>query len=92
MDTSLLKKLSLSLLALAFASTPLWSYAQQNARLAAQVVDDHAEHIFYGSGAMGMALVVVDNNQQVFRSFGETKPGSDIRPREDSVVRIASLT
>lgn len=92
MDTSLLKKLSLSLLALAFASTPLGSHAQTTARLASQVVDDHAEHIFYGSGAMGMALVVVDNNQQVFRSFGETKPGSDLRPREDSVVRIASLT
>src|SRR5476649_654314 len=91
MDTGLLKKISLSLLAMAFATTPLLSHAQ-NARLASQVVDDYAEHIFYGSGAMGMALVVVDNNQQVFRSFGETRPGSDIRPREDSVIRIASLT
>lgn len=91
MDNGLLKKFSLSLLAMAFASAPLLSHAQ-NARLASQVVDDYAEHIFYGSGAMGMALVVVDNQQQVFRSFGETRPGSDIRPREDSVIRIASLT
>ncbi|QUI98739.1 hypothetical protein KCP74_24770 [Salmonella enterica subsp. enterica] len=26
----------------------------------------HAEHIFYGSGATGMALVVIDGNQRVF--------------------------
>lgn len=91
MDTRLLKKFSLSLLALAFASLPALSQAQSQ-RLASQVVDDHAEHIYYGSGAMGMAIVVVDNNQQVFRSFGETKPGSGLRPREDSLIRIASLT
>lgn len=91
MDTRLLKKFSFSLLAIAFASIPLLAQAQTQ-RLASQVVDQHAEHIFYGSGAMGMALVVVDNNQQVFRSFGETKPGSGTRPREDSLIRIASLT
>jgi D-alanyl-D-alanine-carboxypeptidase/D-alanyl-D-alanine-endopeptidase len=91
MDVGLLKKLSFSLLAMVCASIPLLSQAQ-NQRLASQVVDDHAEHIFYGSGAMGMAMVVIDHNQQVFRSFGETRAGSNLRPREDSLIRIASLT
>jgi D-alanyl-D-alanine-carboxypeptidase/D-alanyl-D-alanine-endopeptidase len=91
MDTRLLKKFSLSLLAIAFASMPVLSQAQTQ-KLASQVVDEHAEHIFYSSGAMGMALVVVDKNQQVFRSFGETRAGSGQRPREDSLIRIASLT
>jgi len=56
------------------------------------VVDSAAEHIFYNSGAVGMALVVIDNNQSVFRSFGETQPGNNTRPRPDSQIRIASLT
>ena len=91
MDTRSLKKFTLSLLAMAFASMPMLSQAQTQ-RLASQVVDDHAEHIFFNSGAMGMALVIVDNKQHLFRSFGETKAGSGIRPRENSLIRIASLS
>ncbi|EEI1842515.1 D-alanyl-D-alanine-carboxypeptidase/endopeptidase AmpH [Salmonella enterica] len=56
------------------------------------IVDRYAEHIFYGSGATGMALVVIDGNQRVFRSFGDTRPGNNVRPQLDSVIRIASLT
>jgi D-alanyl-D-alanine-carboxypeptidase/D-alanyl-D-alanine-endopeptidase len=59
---------------------------------ASDVVDRYANHIFYGSGATGMALVAIDGNQRVFRSFGETRPGNNIHPQLDSVVRIASLT
>ncbi|AGR57518.1 TPA: D-alanyl-D-alanine-carboxypeptidase/endopeptidase AmpH [Salmonella bongori] len=59
---------------------------------ASDIVDRYAEHIFYGSGATGMALVVIDGNQRVFRSFGETRPGNNVRPQLDSVIRIASLT
>ncbi len=40
----------------------------------ADIVDRYAEHIFYVSGATGMALVVIDGNQRVFRSFGDTRP------------------
>ncbi|WP_432803311.1 serine hydrolase [Escherichia coli] len=40
----------------------------------------------------GRALVVIDGNQRVFRSYGETRPGNNVRPQLDSVVRIASLT
>lgn len=39
-----------------------------------------------------MALVVIDGNQRVFRSYGETRHGNNVRPQLDSVVRIASLT
>lgn len=59
---------------------------------AAEVVDRYANHIFYGSGATGMALVVIDGNQRIFRSFGETRPGNNQRPQLDSVIRIASIT
>jgi D-alanyl-D-alanine-carboxypeptidase/D-alanyl-D-alanine-endopeptidase len=48
--------------------------------------------IYYGSGATGMAMVVIDGNQRVFRSFGETRPGNNVHPQLDSVIRIASLT
>ncbi|MDT3411012.1 D-alanyl-D-alanine-carboxypeptidase/endopeptidase AmpH [Kosakonia cowanii] len=59
---------------------------------ASEIVDRYANHIFYGSGATGMAMVVIDGNQRVFRSFGETRPGNNVRPQLDSVVRIASLS
>ena len=39
-----------------------------------------------------MALVVIDGNQRVFRSFGETRPGNNVHPQLDSVIRIASIT
>lgn len=93
MDKPLLKTLSSSLLAIACAAMPVSSHAlQQTELLSSQVVDNYAEHIFYNSGASGMALVVIDGNQQVFRSFGDTRPGDDVRPRKDSLIRIASLT
>jgi ABC-type uncharacterized transport system fused permease/ATPase subunit len=47
---------------------------------ASDIVDRYADHIFYGSGATGMALVVIDGNQRVFRSYGETRPGNNVRP------------
>ncbi|MCA4825398.1 MAG: D-alanyl-D-alanine-carboxypeptidase/endopeptidase AmpH [Serratia rubidaea] len=61
-------------------------------RLTSQIVDQYAEHIFYNSGATGMALVAIDGNQVVNRSFGDTRPGNNQRPRPDSLIRIASIT
>ena len=52
---------------------------------ASDIVDRYADHIFYGSGATGMALVVIDGNQRVFRSYGETRPGNNVRPQLDPV-------
>lgn len=91
METKPLKQFSSSLLVAALFALPAQSYAQAE-HLAAQIVDQHAEHIFYNSGAMGMALVVIDNNQVVNRSFGETRAGNNVRPRQDSLIRIASIT
>ncbi|SEL18960.1 D-alanyl-D-alanine-carboxypeptidase / D-alanyl-D-alanine-endopeptidase [Kosakonia sacchari] len=59
---------------------------------ASDIVDRYANHIYYGSGATGMAMVVIDGNQRVFKSYGETRPGSNVRPQLDSVIRIASLS
>lgn len=59
---------------------------------AADVTDRYANHIFYGSGATGMAIVVIDGNQRLFRSFGETRPGNNQPPQLDSVIRFASIT
>lgn len=83
--------LSTLLLALGLSAAPLASQAA-DAQLTSQIVDQYAEHIFFNSGATGMALVVIDNNQIVNRSFGDTKPGNDLRPRPDSLIRIASIT
>ncbi|WP_448511592.1 D-alanyl-D-alanine-carboxypeptidase/endopeptidase AmpH [Photorhabdus laumondii] len=72
-----------------------WEVFEGNARtkkLASQLVDQYAQDIFNSSNAQGMAMVVIDNNQTVYRSFGETRPGSGIRPKPDSIIRIASLT
>ncbi|VEC00354.1 D-alanyl-D-alanine-carboxypeptidase/endopeptidaseAmpH precursor [Cedecea lapagei] len=79
---------------LAAALLPALSFAQPSPspEFAADVVDRYANHIYYGSGATGMAIVVIDGNQRVFRSFGETRPGNNVRPQLDSVIRIASLT
>ena len=60
--------------------------------LASDIADRYANLIYYGSGATGMALVVIDGNQRVFRSFGETRPGNNVRPQLDSVIRVASIT
>ncbi len=82
------------LLALMVSLLPLKSMAQvaPDPLLASQIVDRYAEHIFYGSGATGMALVAIDGNQRVFTSFGDTRPGNNVRPQKDSLIRIASLS
>jgi D-alanyl-D-alanine-carboxypeptidase/D-alanyl-D-alanine-endopeptidase len=48
--------------------------------------------LFLQSGSTGMVLVVVRNNQVFFRGYGETAPGSQQIPTQDSVVRLCSLT
>lgn len=94
LDVISLKTSARVLLALLSVALPLKGMAQiaPDPLLASQIVDRYAEHIFYGSGATGMALVAIDGNQQVFTSLGETRPGNNIRPQKDSVIRIASLS
>ncbi|MBB1200486.1 D-alanyl-D-alanine-carboxypeptidase/endopeptidase AmpH [Enterobacteriaceae bacterium 89] len=84
----------LLLAALCAASVPVVQAAQTSPdpAFASDIVDRVANHIYFGSGATGMALVVIDGNQRVFRSFGETRPGNNVHPQLDSVIRIASLS
>ncbi|PHM45112.1 hypothetical protein Xmau_01320 [Xenorhabdus mauleonii] len=61
-------------------------------RMALALVDQYSQSIFDEGSPLGMAMVVIDNNQVVHRSFGETYPGSGVKPRQDSLIRIASIT
>ncbi|SFN36087.1 serine hydrolase [Xenorhabdus japonica] len=61
-------------------------------KMATALVDQYSQSIFDEGNPLGMAMVVIDNNQVVHRSFGETYPGSGVRPRRDSLIRIASIT
>jgi D-alanyl-D-alanine-carboxypeptidase/D-alanyl-D-alanine-endopeptidase len=48
--------------------------------------------LFADSGAVGMVVVVVRDDQVFFHGYGETAPNSSIVPSADSVVRLCSLT
>ncbi len=48
--------------------------------------------LFLRSGATGMVLVIVRNDQVFFHGYGETAPNSHQVPTADSVVRLCSLT
>ncbi|MDC9594056.1 D-alanyl-D-alanine-carboxypeptidase/endopeptidase AmpH [Xenorhabdus sp. IM139775] len=61
-------------------------------KMAAVLVDQYSQSIFNEGDPLGMAMVVIDNNQVIHRSFGETYPGSGVRPQQDSLIRIASIT
>jgi len=89
-----LKKHASLILALAGSLYSLCSQAQANPspELTSQITDRYANQIFHGTRAAGMAVMVIDGNQRVFSSLGETRPGNRIRPKKDSLVRIASLS
>lgn len=55
-------------------------------------INHYADLIFANSTATGMALVVIDGDQQFFTSRGETQPGSGVVPQKNSLIRIASLS
>jgi len=48
--------------------------------------------LFLQSGATGMVLVVVRDNQVFFHGYGETAPSSHQPPTQDSLLRLCSLT
>lgn len=84
--------LSLSLLVTSLLPVAGYSQTSPDPLFASDIVDRYANLIYYGSNATGMAMVAIDGNQRIFRSFGETRPGSNVRPQLDSVVRIASIS
>ena len=72
-----------------------WSIVESNPealKLAPQLVDEVGEKIFAETDARGMFMVVIDNNEVFHRSYGETRPGNGIKPRTDSLIRIASVS
>ena len=50
------------------------------------------QELFTASSSTGMVLIVVRNNEVFFRGYGETAPGTGIRPAETAVIRLCSLT
>ncbi|WP_058186715.1 D-alanyl-D-alanine-carboxypeptidase/endopeptidase AmpH [Terracidiphilus gabretensis] len=57
-----------------------------------QTMTTLGDELFRDSGATGLVLVIVHDNQVFFHGYGETAPGSHQIPTRDSVVRICSLT
>ncbi|WP_086108826.1 D-alanyl-D-alanine-carboxypeptidase/endopeptidase AmpH [Xenorhabdus vietnamensis] len=61
-------------------------------KMSTVLVDQYSQSIFDKVSPLGMAIVVIDNNHVVHRSFGETYPGSGVQPQQNSLIRIASIT
>jgi serine-type D-Ala-D-Ala carboxypeptidase/endopeptidase len=57
-----------------------------------RAVGDLGEDLFQQSRSTGMVLVVVRDDQVIFRGYGETAPNSHQLPTQDSVLRLCSLT
>ncbi|MDC9590813.1 D-alanyl-D-alanine-carboxypeptidase/endopeptidase AmpH [Xenorhabdus sp. XENO-10] len=77
------------------AQSAKWEVFEGNGKIkkmSTALVDQYSQSIFDEGNPLGMAMVVIDNNQVVHRSFGETYPRSGVRPRQDSLIRIASIT
>ena len=74
---------------LLIASAP-WMCAQQPLSLAD--ADLRGATIFGQSGATGMVLVVVRNREVMMNGYGETFPGSGVKPNSGSVVRLCSIS
>lgn len=83
---------SLLLLTLSTTALPFSVQADPFEALTTPTVERYAEQIYSSSKASAMVLVAIDNDQQVFRSYGKIRSGSNQRPRADSLFRIASLT
>jgi|HubBroStandDraft_5_1064220.scaffolds.fasta_scaffold02563_2 D-alanyl-D-alanine-carboxypeptidase/D-alanyl-D-alanine-endopeptidase len=82
-------KFRLSLLVFPFILPCLSALAQANSPASADAL---GTDLFLQSGSTGMVLVVVHDDQVIFRGYGETAPNSHKLPTQDSVVRLCSLT
>lgn len=67
-----------------------WVDAQQPLPLAD--ADLRGSTIFEESAATGMVLVVVRNREVMMTSYGETSPGSGVKPSSNSLVRLCSIS
>ena len=76
-------------LLLLFASTARIN-AQQPLSLAG--ADQRGLSIFEQSAVTGMVLVVVRDREVMIRSYGETFPGSGVKPDSNSLLRLCSIS
>ena len=76
--------------AMLLATSAAWMDAQQPLSLAD--ADLRAAAIFGQSAVTGMVLVVVRNQEVMIKGYGETFPGSGVRPGSNSLVRLCSIS
>jgi serine-type D-Ala-D-Ala carboxypeptidase/endopeptidase len=88
---NLLRLLIVSLFALPFAPAVAQAHPAASS-LDTQSVDALGQDLFVQSGSTGMVLVVVRDDQILFRGYGETAPNSHQLPTQNSVLRLCSLT
>jgi D-alanyl-D-alanine-carboxypeptidase/D-alanyl-D-alanine-endopeptidase len=69
---------------------PLSIRAQQPLPLAE--ADQRAAELFQQSGFTGMVMVIVRNGEVSIKGYGETYPGSGVRPDADSLLRLCSVS
>ncbi|HXR38882.1 MAG TPA: D-alanyl-D-alanine-carboxypeptidase/endopeptidase AmpH [Terracidiphilus sp.] len=81
-------RLSVPIVLLLAPAPPL--HAQQPLSLAD--ADLRGSTIFQQSAVTGMVLVVVRNHEVMMKSYGETFPGSGMKPDANSLIRLCSLS
>lgn len=64
----------------------------QQAPLKLSGADALGAELFAKSGSTGMVMVMMRGREVVFRGYGETFPGSGVRPDEHSLLRLCSLS
>jgi D-alanyl-D-alanine-carboxypeptidase/D-alanyl-D-alanine-endopeptidase len=64
---------------------------QTQRALSVENADQRGAYIFANSAVTGMVMVVVRNHEVIFRSYGETFPGSNHKPDANSLVRLCSI-
>ena len=73
-----------------FAALIVPVHAQQPLTL--NDADARGANIFAQSGETGMVMVVVRNHEVLVRGYGETFPGSHVKPDADSLLRLCSIS
>jgi D-alanyl-D-alanine-carboxypeptidase/D-alanyl-D-alanine-endopeptidase len=54
--------------------------------------DQRGANLFAQSAVTGMVLVVVRNGESMIKGYGETFPGSGVKPDANSLIRLCSLS
>ena len=82
------RALSLLILLLAFRTIAAQTPALPELNAADPILSD----VFHRSGSTGMVVVIVRGQEKWIETYGQTGPGSHVKPNADSLVRLCSLT